>query len=334
MSNQDLDDFGCGYMVFLTIPEKVTPAIANLEALAARVGFPLSHVPKAKSPRNAWETVTNLGKKGVKVAVNEAKQSDVWFEYNVMPSARIKHEIVSARQPILRRSLQEVRYIPFAQNDGGFGKEKYLGISKSAMLEFDCATNTQSYYFFDQSKSWVDRDELENLIQNLFAKVQNLIGNCTADDIRLGVREFLEGCHRVSLTNGAAYYIPEQPCMYDQLKAMREYVRGLQTLVPTETPTAYVLRIGANDSQVQADIAEASVQDVQERLLALRRAANELAKAEVKDDKSYEKQAARLMNDLLSVKELVSLLKSSLKEDLEVLDMLYQPAYNAVVNVQ
>jgi len=330
----ELDDFGSGYMVFLTIPEKVTPAIADLQALAARVGFPLKHVPKAKSPRHAWETVTNLGQKGVKVAVNEAKRSEVWFDYQVMPSARIKHEVVSARQPILRRSLQEVRYIPFAQNDGGFGKEKYLGISKSAMLEFDCATNTQSYYFFSQDKSWVDKAELEYLIEEMYDKVRLLIGNCTADDIRLGVREFLEGCHRVAMTNGSAYYIPEQSGMYDQLKAMRQYVRGLQTLCPTETPTAYVLRIGHQDSQALADIAEASVQDVQERLVALQRAAYELAKAEVKDNKSYEKQATRLMSNLLEVKELVSLLKSSLREDLEVLDLLYLPAYHAVVNVQ
>ena len=332
----ELDKLGHGWLSLVSIPDGCNPTIDELLQLAQQVGFAEKYIPKAKSARNAWEIATNLGKKGVKVPVLDAVRLQILGEYGIEPVVRIKHENISRKAPILRRSLQEVRYVPFSRDDNGLGKEKYLQVENVATLEFDTKTHARQGYFSPAAHSWINFQVVQDLVDRLKAHQTELENNCSSNDIRAGIRDFLVDCHKISLIGGyATYYIPEQPLMYDQLIAMRNYVRGLALLTPGEKPLAYVFQVAADDPQAVKDVKQASCDEVAARLLALQREAVEFTKSYAdKTGERRDKQAARLMSELFEIKSLINLLKESLQDDLGMLADLYAPCLNAVTGAQ
>jgi len=333
------DTLGRGWLTVISLPDQCHPPINELLALAQGVGFEELYVPKAKSARNAWEIATNLGQKGLKVPVLYGKRVEIVGQYGIEPMVRIEHKNISRKAPILRRSLQEVRYVPSSlnDNDDGVGKKKYLKVETVATLEFDCQTGLRKGYFSPAADSWVDFQIIQDLVDKLKLKQAALENSCTANDIRAGLRHFLLSCSRVTLVGGyATYYIPEQLGMYDRLMSMRNYVRGMAQLSPGQQPLAYVFAVSAADPQALHDVTQASCDDVATRLMALQRQAVALAKSADKDKEGarYEKQATRLLKELLEIKSLVGLLKTSLQDDLEILETLYQPCLDAVVSIQ
>ena len=143
------DILGRGWLTVISLPDQCHPPINELLALAQGVGFEELYVPKAKSARNAWEIATNLGQKGLKVPVLYGKRVEIVGQYGIEPMVRIEHKNISRKAPILRRSLQEVRYVPSSlnDNDDGVGKKKYLKVETVATLEFDCQTGLRRAIF-------------------------------------------------------------------------------------------------------------------------------------------------------------------------------------------
>jgi len=324
-----------GFLVQMSIPDKVAPTLDQITDLAKNTGFPPEFLPKAKSKRNAFELSFNdvLGKKGMLVDVRMDVRKQKVDQYGVEPFARIKHEVSSAAAPILRRTLVEVHYVPFARADDGTGdsKAKYLDLCKVAAVEFDTNTNQRFVTYLAAPASWVDRQAVENVVYELKNYQDKITAACIASDIRAGLRDFLISRNRIQLVKSASYYIPEKDGVAQELSNMRDFVRGLGSFC-SENPVAYVFQIAPWDDQAIADIKQASINDLSERMFALKREIKGLKKpADDESKKKYDKQLHRLSKELFEVKEVMNTVKSSLNEDMSVLEMVYATCEAAII---
>ncbi len=337
-----LDKLNKGYLVQVSIPDSCTIDLPDLTQLAQNTGFPLDFLPRPKSARNAFEVAFNnvLGKKGMIVAPRLDVRKQKVAEFGVEPYARIKHEVSSGAAPILRRTLVEVQITPFASKDDGKdeSKAKYLGVVKVAALEFDTETETRSAVYFGDPKSWLDKATIQNVVDQIKREQEKIQDACVASDIRTGVRDFLISKNRIQLVHGgASYYIPEKAGMEQELENMREYVRGLGMFCGKDKPVAFVFQVAPWDSQAIEDVKQASINDLSDRLLILKKEVRGMKPpapdADKKEFKQYDKAKRRLLGQLLEVNQAIEAVKLSLADGLEVIDWVYDSCKLAITNL-
>lgn len=334
-----LDKLNKGYLVQVSIPDSCTIDLTDLTQLAQSTGFPPEFLPRPKSARNAFELAFNnvLGKKGMIVAPRLDVRKQQVAEFGVEPYARVKHEVSSAAAPVLRRTLVEVQITPFASKDDGKDetKRKYLNLVKVAALEFDTETETRSAVYFGDPKSWLDKATIQNVVDQIKREQEKIQDACVASDIRTGVRDFLISKNRIQLVHGgASYYIPDKAGMEQELSNMRDYVRGLGMFCGGEKPVAFVFQVAPWDDQAVADIKQASINDLSDRLLQLKKEVRGMKlpapDADKKEIKQYDKAKSRLLGQLLEVNQAIEAVKLSLADSMDVISIVYDSCESAI----
>jgi len=337
-----LDKLNKGYLVQVSIPDSCTIDLPNLTQLAQNTGFPPEFLPRPKSPKNAFELAFNivLGKKGMTVTPRMDVRKQKVAEFGVEPFARVQHQVSSAAAPILRRTLVEVQIVPFASRDDGqdTSKTKYLNLVKVAALEFDTETEQRTATYFADPKSWLDKGTVQMVVDEIKRKQLQIQDACVASDIRTGVRDFLISKNRIQLVHGgASYYIPDKAGMEQELENMREYVRGLGRFCGGDKPVAFVFQVAPWDSQAIEDVKQASINDLSDRLLQLKREVRGMKPpapdADKKEFKQYDKAKSRLLGQLLEVNQAIEAVKTSLSDGLEVIDYIYDSCKSAITNL-
>jgi hypothetical protein len=310
-----------GYLTWFTVPD-CAARYADLNDLAAQVGFPTDCVPTPPASRHAWEKATNVGgARGLKMDVPVDLINATFIRYGAEPVVRLLTRRVSEAAPILRRHLVREAVIPLSADHW-----KQLSLQTVAVLEFNCRTQAADVDFIPDADGWTNGNVC-TVVHDIEDRQRDLLERADGNDIREGVRNLLIRLHRVALRGtGGVYFVPfTAPDAEHALKALRAYIKNL---FPWKTgqldPTCNVVRLNGEDAaELREDIKASAIAEFQARLTNLADKVEPVlekrARGRVADGIA---QAAT--EELLQVKAAITAYQDSLHDDLAALtDMLH-----------
>jgi hypothetical protein len=322
-----MNDF-LGYLTWWTVPDCAAP-YAELNALAAQVGFPSDCVPTPPAPRHAWEKATNVGgTRGLKLDVPTDLINQTYIQYGVEPAVRLLTRRVSDSAPVLRRHLVREAVIPVSPDHW-----KQLSLQTVAVLEFNCRSQCSDVDFVYDTEGWTNGN-VHTVVRDIEDRQRALLHLADGNDIREGVRQLLMSLHRVALRGtGGVYFLPQAvPGAERTLRGLRAYIKGLQPWKAGQLePSCNVVRLNGEDAaELREDIKASAIAEFHARLAALAEKVEPVLQRRVKG-KVSDGIAQTATEELLNVKAAITAYQESLHDDLAALTDMLILAQNAVL---
>lgn len=219
-----------GYLCLWNIPE-ISVKHTDVEALANDVSFDKDFIPKVPRRRNAWEKATNLGAAGKRLTPPDDKIEEVLQKYGAKPTVRLYTAIVSSGAPRLVRHIVRRVTVPTQQDAGGKRRlaERQLDQETVCIMEFDCKAESfksTGQMELDDSQHFVN-GELRGVVQELHDKVSKAVDYADANDIRRGLRRWLEDKNACLMGSGGGYFVPDNAGVLDDLKSAKAYLEAM-----------------------------------------------------------------------------------------------------------
>lgn len=331
-----------GYLCLWNIPE-ISIKHTDIEQLADDVAFDKDFIPKVPRRRNAWEKATNLGATGKRLTPPDDKVEEVLQMYGAKPTVRLYTAIVSGSAPRLVRHIVRRVTIPTQQDAGGKRKlaERQLDQETVCIMEF--STKSESFKStgqmeLDDSQHFVN-GELRGVVQELHGKVSKAVDYADANDVRRGLRQWLEDKNAVLMGSGGGYFVPDFVGALDDLKSAKSYLEAMHPyqVKPGEQKKPQLLVFPLSESgdtfEARLDVANNAIDRFRVELQDL---TDELApiiagaRTRVVGSKLRERCTLRFME----INQQIAQYRSVLDDNLSALDVYIQSASSFIVSAQ
>jgi|GEM_PF-1210842 len=319
-----------GWLVWWTVPERLSVPYAELEKLAEDTGYPKTYLPRRPADKNLWRKATQLGTRGVEVEPPQAKVDEVKRQYDVAPQVRVFTRIVSEKEPTLIRHLVRQVTIPTARR-----KKKQLALDSVAVLEWDREEGTRVRKYKD-TKGFLRPEDLDRILADIESRYEHLQTHADAQLVREALRRRLRALYQVILrSSGGVYFIPEGADPDgEKVAALRAFITGLKPWVEGDgEPSCMYVRLLRVDGDTVEDVRKAAIEVYGKALEGL------IDKVRpVLDDKAKGKTAAQIaksaLEELIRLQEGIRLAEEALQEGFETLENMVIMARNAVLRAQ
>lgn len=257
-----------GFLTWFSVPNVAAP-YADLAALAEEVGFPEDCVPTPPRPRNAWEKATGTGRRGINLEPPARLVERIQTEYGVEPKVRLVTRVIRNTAPSLVRHLVREAIISTADSP-----TRQLDMGTVAVLKFDTNSSESDLIPVPDPAGYINGD-VRDVVREMDERIVHLMTYAVNDEIRYGIRALLDRLHRTSMRgSGGVYFIPAAvPNAPDQLRAMRDYIRGLERWKEgNDAPSCNVVTLRGSEAydEIRDTVAQSAVEEYENRLEKLR----------------------------------------------------------------
>jgi len=297
----------------------------ELERLAAEVGLDDQYIPAQPVPRNLWERHTG-SLNNIKIELNDAQKAEIQQAYAVLPETRLYVRVINDSAPeLVRHLVREVTVGSPKTEEGATGLGQVATRQRVnqtvAIFKYNIAEKTAKYLT-------IPGFQIEEEIERLIEGVRQLIAAeveggplARSQDIRYGLRKFLEERHRVPLSQGGLYFIPNQAKtdVYADLMILKAYIDGLKHFSPGGSTGCLIYRVNHDGDafDIASEVAVQASKTIAGRMKALREEANELHK---KKGKYREKAENAIKVEWEQIMAAVEAIQNSLGTSLRGLD--------------
>lgn len=332
-----------GFLTWYSVPA-MTISYDKIQALATQAGFDLEFVPKVASDvsqaQGAWKKATNLGARGIVVKPDLETQNQLFKQYGVIPTIRLKVENVRGSRPYLKRQLVAVVTIPNPDSDEGQASTsnatKQLAYKPVCLIEFDTETGMAKWMTLPISDSLVKtvQSKIEETIAKMHTDYKGFKTHCDDQRIRDGIRKWLNSEHSLNARptsaqggGGGVYFIPQNLGAEERIQAAQKYITGLNSLALGSDNDAAkaglqvlpAFKSGSMFSPAFAEeMKEQSIIQLQAEMNAL---ASSISELKASKGKHRANKAAGCMATAKHIKRAVEKYQAAFEDDLEALEI-------------
>ncbi len=325
-----------GALVIWSFPEVRIP-YATVQEIAAQTGMNEDYIPAPPDGRSVWEKVTNCGARGLRITVSDAAMAEIKDEFRVEPQARLYTTMISRTLPLVRHLVAEVVVPGDRTGDVSRIQEARNQRKNQAayiLKYFAEEDGTNRAEYLKISANQYINGEVDLMVDQMKDEIARQMGNADAQDIRYGIRAWLEAHHRTMLNrSGGVYFVPYRADtdMKAELDTLRDYINACKPYAADHEnlPTCIIIEISAESDGFYAveDILRTTVEEIKRQMAGLRGMAGETA---TKTGKRQGNLAGRVRDEWSIIQEKIQVyqqamglgLKSFLAEAQQTADAL------------